>query len=237
MNSLASATLEGSGAANGYKTLYGGVDPPAARKRPPHTGGGPPVRPAPGPVFVLPGAGPQGGEGPEGRSHVVQRRGAMINKLHDHVQEDMKASNSTDTVFLDKLHDHIQEELKTNTRTDTVFIITAILLNLLSLGVNAALTAGGDTSGGVIAVLVTFILLVIVINAIAIIGLAKGRQTRFKLLKGLVTVHPKSTLDGAFRWESLKGPVVLKAGQAYLVGTADRQQVERFNMESTCETL
>jgi uncharacterized membrane protein len=59
--------------------------------------------------------------------------------------------------MIDKLHDHIQEELKTNTRTDTVFIITAILLNLLSLGINAALTAGGDTSGGTIAVLVTFI--------------------------------------------------------------------------------
>jgi hypothetical protein len=91
--------------------------------------------------------------------------------------------------MIDKLHDHIQEELKTNTRTDTVFIITAILLNLLSLGVNAALTAGGDTSGSTIAVLVTFILLVLVINAIAIIGLAKGKQTRFKLLKGLELMY------------------------------------------------
>jgi hypothetical protein len=98
---------------------------------------------------------------------VVRRRGAMIEKLHD----------------------HIQEELKTNTRTDTVFIITAILLNLLSLGVNASLTAGGDTAGSTIAVLVTFILLVIVINAIVIIGLVKGKQTRSKLLKGLELMY------------------------------------------------
>ncbi len=91
--------------------------------------------------------------------------------------------------MIEKLHDHIQEELKTNTRTDTVFIITAILLNLLTLGVNAALTAGGDTSGSTIAVLVTFILLVIVINAIVIIGLAKGKQTRFKLLTGLERMY------------------------------------------------
>ena len=87
--------------------------------------------------------------------------------------------------MLDKLHDHIQEELKTNTRTDTVFIITAILLNLLTLGVNAALTAGGDTTAGTTAVLVMFILLVIVMNAVAIVGLSKGKQTRLKLLKGL----------------------------------------------------
>jgi hypothetical protein len=111
--------------------------------------------------------GPQEGEGPDGSGRVPRRRGAMIEKLHD----------------------HIQEELKTNTRTDTVFIITAILLNLLTLGVNAALTAGGDTSGSTIAVLVTFILLVIVINAIVIIGLAKGKQTRFKLLTGLERMY------------------------------------------------
>jgi len=113
----------------------------------------------------------------------------MIDRLHHDIQEEPQANTRTDTVFLDKLDDHIQEELKTNTRTDTVFIITAILLNLLSLGINAALTAGGDTSGGTIAVLVTFILLVIVINAIAIIGLAKGKQTRFKLLTGLELMY------------------------------------------------
>jgi hypothetical protein len=113
----------------------------------------------------------------------------MISQLHDPAQGDPKAGARADTAFLDKLHDHIQEELKTNTRTDTVFIITAILLNLLSLGVNAALTAGGETSGGVMAVLVTFILLVIVINGIVIIGLVKGKQTRSKLLNGLELMY------------------------------------------------
>ncbi len=113
----------------------------------------------------------------------------MMNQLQDRILEEPQDNTRAHTVFLDKLHDHIQEEPKTNTRTDTVFIITAILLNLLSLGVNAALTAGGGTSGSVIAVLVTFILLVIVINAIVIIGLAKGKQTRFKLLKGLELMY------------------------------------------------
>lgn len=91
--------------------------------------------------------------------------------------------------MIDKLHDHILEELKTNARTDTVFIITAILLNLLTLGVNAALTAGGDITASTTAVLVTFILLVVVINAVAIIGLSKGKQTRAKLLKGLELMY------------------------------------------------
>lgn len=91
--------------------------------------------------------------------------------------------------MIGKLHDHIQEELKTNARTDTVFIITAILLNLLTLGINASLAAAGDTSGAITAVLLTFILLVLVINAVAIIGLWKGRQTRSKLLHGLELMY------------------------------------------------
>lgn len=91
--------------------------------------------------------------------------------------------------MIDKLHDHIQEELKTNARTDTVFIITAILLNLLTLGINAALAASGDESGTTTAVLVTFILLVLVINAVAIAGLTKGKQTRAKLLQGLELMY------------------------------------------------
>ena len=91
--------------------------------------------------------------------------------------------------MIDKLHDHIQEELKTNARTDTVFIIAAILLNLLTLGINAALAASEDTSGTTTAVLVTFILLVLVINAVAIVGLSKGKQTRSKLLEGLELMY------------------------------------------------
>ncbi|GAH43587.1 unnamed protein product, partial [marine sediment metagenome] len=38
--------------------------------------------------------------------------------------------------MLEQIHKHLVSELQQNTRTDTIFIITAILLNLLSLGIN-----------------------------------------------------------------------------------------------------
>jgi eukaryotic-like serine/threonine-protein kinase len=41
-----------------------------------------------------------------------------------------------------------------------------------------------------------------------------------------VTVRPKSTLGGFFRWESLKTPLVLKAGRSYLAGTEDKKTLE-----------
>ena len=39
--------------------------------------------------------------------------------------------------MIERVHEHLLGELKQNTRTDTVFVLTAILLNLLVLGVNS----------------------------------------------------------------------------------------------------
>ena len=41
--------------------------------------------------------------------------------------------------MIEQVHKHLVSELQQNTRTDTIFIITAILLNLLSLGINSAM--------------------------------------------------------------------------------------------------
>jgi len=35
--------------------------------------------------------------------------------------------------MIQRVHEHIIEELRTNTRTDTIFVLTAILLNLVTL--------------------------------------------------------------------------------------------------------
>ena len=40
--------------------------------------------------------------------------------------------------MIERVHEHLLGELKQNTRTDTVFVLTAILLNLMVLGVNSA---------------------------------------------------------------------------------------------------
>jgi len=50
-----------------------------------------------------------------------------------------------------------------------------------------------------------------------------------------VTVGPGSTLDGAFRWESLETPLVLEAGRPYLVGT--EEQPVKVNDQETFETV
>jgi hypothetical protein len=46
------------------------------------------------------------------------------------------------------------------------------------------------------------------------------------------TVRPKSTLAGFFRWEPLKTPLVLKAGQSYLAGTEDKDTVETLYLQT-----
>ena len=88
--------------------------------------------------------------------------------------------------MIERVHEHIIAELQQNARTDTVFILAAILLNLLTLGVNSGVASGRDNDLTMWIVFFTFISLVIVVNFVAEIGLIKGRQTRMKLLDGLL---------------------------------------------------
>ncbi len=44
--------------------------------------------------------------------------------------------------MIERVHEHIITELQQNTRTDTIFILTAIILNLLALGVNSGVAGG-----------------------------------------------------------------------------------------------
>ena len=46
--------------------------------------------------------------------------------------------------MIERVHEHLLGELKQNTRTDIVFVLTAILLNLLVLGVNSAVGSMED---------------------------------------------------------------------------------------------
>jgi hypothetical protein len=91
--------------------------------------------------------------------------------------------------MIEKLHDHIVDELRLNTRTDTIFIVTAILLNLVTLGINAVVAGTGKGSSRNWAILAVFMVLVVVVNVVVIIGLKKGMQTRSKLLGGLLAMY------------------------------------------------
>ncbi len=94
--------------------------------------------------------------------------------------------------MLDKIHDHIVSELGQSSRTDTIFIVTAIVFNLIVLGINSAVSAAAvnnDNSVATDLVLVVFIIMTLVLNGIAVFALYLGRRTRRLLLDGLVLMY------------------------------------------------
>jgi len=100
--------------------------------------------------------------------------------------------------MIERVHEHIIAELQQNARTDTVFILAAILLNLLALGVNSGVASGRDNDATMWIVFFTFVSLVIVVNFVAEVGLIKGRQTRIKLLNGLLKMYKDQGVDGYY---------------------------------------
>ncbi|MHA1305488.1 MAG: hypothetical protein ACTSPI_17450 [Candidatus Heimdallarchaeaceae archaeon] len=106
--------------------------------------------------------------------------------------------------MLEQVHKHIISELNQNTRTDIIFIITAILLNLLALGVNAATAESSRDDTDLLIVMFVMVALVIVINMIVIIGLLKGKQTRGKLIGGLLKMYKDQEVDKYYDISLLK---------------------------------
>ena len=98
--------------------------------------------------------------------------------------------------MIERVHEHIINELSTNTRTDTIFVLTAILLNLLALGINSAIASEGNSVGTI--VMFTFVALLIVINFVAELGLIRGRQMRKKLLNGLIQMYKDQGVEGYY---------------------------------------
>jgi hypothetical protein len=104
--------------------------------------------------------------------------------------------------MLERLHEHITSELNQSSRTDTIFIVVAVLFNLIALGINSAASGTaianrGSSTGNPAAdiVLAVFIVMTILVNAIALAGLYVGRQTRGKLLSGLLAMYTDNQVD------------------------------------------
>lgn len=97
--------------------------------------------------------------------------------------------------MLTQVHKHITSELSQNTRTDTIFIITAILLNLIGLAVNSGFVSDSRTKTSYLIVMFIFVALIIVVNAVVIFGLMKGKQTRSRLLQGLLQMYRDQNVD------------------------------------------
>ena len=99
--------------------------------------------------------------------------------------------------MIERVHEHIINELNTNTRTDTIFVLTAIFLNLITLGINSAVAAS-EGNGTKTIVMFTFVALLIVVNFVAELGLIKGRQTRTRLLNGLLKMYKDQGVEGYY---------------------------------------
>ncbi len=100
--------------------------------------------------------------------------------------------------MIERVHEHIIAELQQNTRTDTIFILTAIILNLLALGVNSGVAGGQDTDATTWIIFFTFLCLVIVINFVVVIGLLRGKETRIKLINGLLKMYKDQGVEGYY---------------------------------------
>ena len=100
--------------------------------------------------------------------------------------------------MIERVHEHLIKELDTNTRTDTIFVLTAIILNLITLGINSGIASGGGGGGTTTVILFTFVALIIVVNLVAEIGLIRGRQTRGKLLNGLLKMYKDQGVESYY---------------------------------------
>ncbi|MFC2002494.1 hypothetical protein ACFLV4_00900 [Chloroflexota bacterium] len=100
--------------------------------------------------------------------------------------------------MIERVHEHIIRELQQNSRADTIFILTAILLNLITLGVNSGVASGRDKDATTWIVFFTFLSLLIVVNFVVEIGLIKGKQTRITLINGLLKMYKDQGVDGYY---------------------------------------
>jgi len=100
--------------------------------------------------------------------------------------------------MLDKVHDHIVGELGQSSRTDTIFVVTAIVVNLIVLGVNSGVSAAAvDSRDSTVTdlVLAAFIVMTLVLNVIAVVALQLGRRTRGTLLSGLTMMYRDNDVE------------------------------------------
>lgn len=97
--------------------------------------------------------------------------------------------------MLEYVHKHIVAELQQSAKTDMIFILSSILLNLITLAINSGMVDKSRTDDTVLAVMFIFVGLVLLINVVAIFGLLKGKQTRTKLLTGVIEMYRDQKVD------------------------------------------
>jgi len=100
--------------------------------------------------------------------------------------------------MIERVHEHMIKELDQNTRTDTIFVTVAIILNLLILAVNAAMAADSRKNKSLLLVMFIFVAFAVVVNLVVISGMLRGKQTRVKLLSGLIKMYKDQGVEGYY---------------------------------------
>jgi hypothetical protein len=100
--------------------------------------------------------------------------------------------------MIEKVHQHIINELQQSTRTDTIFVLTAILFNLIVLAINSGIASNAVSQNAKASddfLLAIFIVMTLVVNFISIKALSTGKNTRGKLLQGLLLMYKDNQVD------------------------------------------
>lgn len=97
--------------------------------------------------------------------------------------------------MIEHVHKQITSELQQNTKTDTIFILTAIVLNLIILAVNISFAEESRTDDSSLIIMFLFVALLILLNLVVIMGLLKGKQTRSKLISGLIKMYEDENVN------------------------------------------
>ena len=108
--------------------------------------------------------------------------------------------------MIKKLHDQITTELGQSSRTDTIFVVTAIIFNLVVLGINSALSdvAADENTLQSNLIFIVFIVVTLLINSASLSALLIGRRTRNKLLEGIIKMYKDNEVDQYYPEELLK---------------------------------
>ena len=77
-------------------------------------------------------------------------------------------------------------------------MLTAVVLNLLTLGINSAMAGDSREEATLTIVMLIFAALTVVVNLVAVVGLLKGKQTRFTLLSGLLRMYDDQGVAGYY---------------------------------------
>jgi hypothetical protein len=100
--------------------------------------------------------------------------------------------------MLHQVHDHIVSELGHSSRTDIIFVVTAVVFNLIVLGINSGVATAAtesDASSVNDILLAVFIAMTLLLNLIAVAALALGRRTRRMLLDGLIAMYRDNDVE------------------------------------------